>query len=245
MWDGKTISVVFPAYNEEPNIEAAVKDFLSLNYHGVPLVDQVLVVNNNSRDRTGELALAAGATVVDETRQGYGNALQRGLKEATGELIVLCEPDGTFVARDIMKLLAYSEDFHMVCGTRTTRELIWQEANMGWFLRWGNYAVAKMLELLYGTASLTDCGCTFRLIRREAARKIAPDLHVGRSHFLPNMVIAARQNGVGLIEIPLTYRGRVGESKITGSVSGMVKTGFAMISLILGSWPEFMRRSRP
>lgn len=244
MWDGKTISVVFPAYNEEPNIEAAVKDFLSLNYHGVPLVDQVLVVNNNSRDRTGELALAAGATVVDETRQGYGNALQRGLKEATGELVVLCEPDGTFVARDIMKLLAYSEDFHMVCGTRTTRELIWEGANMGAFLRWGNYAVAKLLEWLYGTCFLSDCGCTFRLIRREAAHRIAPDLHVGRSHFLPNMVIAARQNGLDFIEIPVTYRSRVGESKITGSFKGMFKTGMAMIFLILGSWPGYLSRRR-
>jgi len=157
---------------------------------------------------------------------------------------VLCEPDGTFLASDIMKLLAYSGDFEMVCGTRTTRELIWQQANMGWFLRWGNWVVAKLLELLYGTSSLSDCGCTFRLIRREASRRIASDLHVGRSHFLPNMVIAARQNGVGLIEIPLTYRGRVGESKITGNIKGVFTTGFAMIFLILRSWPEFVRRRK-
>jgi len=75
MWDGKTVSVVFPAYNEEPNIEAAVSDFLSVVYHDIPVVDQILVINNNSNDRTRELALAAGAEVVDETKQGYGNAL--------------------------------------------------------------------------------------------------------------------------------------------------------------------------
>ncbi len=242
MWLSQTVTVVFPAYNEEPNIETAVKDFQAVAYGGGPIVDEIVVVDNNSRDRTAELAATAGARVVTETRQGYGNALQRGLQEATGELVVLCEPDGTFVARDLIKLLAYAEDFEMVCGTRTTRELIWQEANMGWFLRWGNYAVAKLLELLYGTASLTDCGCTFRLIRRAAIGRISGDLHVGRSHFLPNMVIAAHMNGVSFMEIPVTYRGRVGESKITGSFQGMFKTGFAMIGVILGMWPAYRSR---
>nr|WP_173979477.1 glycosyltransferase family 2 protein [Magnetospirillum sp. UT-4] len=234
--------MVFPAYNEEPNIETAIRDFRAVTFAGQALVDEIVVVDNNSRDRTGELAAAAGARVIVEPRQGYGNALQRGLAEAGGDLIVLCEPDGTFVARDIVKLLSYAEDFAMVCGTRTTRELIWEEANMGWFLRWGNYAVAKMLEVLYGTASLTDCGCTFRLVRREAAAAIRPDLHVGRSHFLPNMVIAARMNGISMIEIPLSYRGRVGESKITGNLKGVFNTGFAMIAVILGMWPDFIRR---
>jgi glycosyltransferase involved in cell wall biosynthesis len=244
MWLSKTVSVVFPAYNEEPNIEAAVADFKSVEFGNGPVFDEILVVNNNSRDRTGELAEKAGARVVDETRQGYGNALQRGLKEATGDIVVLCEPDGTFVARDVLKLLAYADDFEMVCGTRTTRELIYQEANMGFFLRWGNYAVAKMLEVLYGTSSLTDCGCTFRLIRRDAIPRIQPDLFVGRSHFLPNMVIAARKNGVTMIEVPVIYRGRVGESKITGSIKGMFKTGFAMIGVILSMWPGYMRKVR-
>ena len=52
----------------------------------------------------------------------------------------------------------------MVCGTRTTRELIWEQANMGWFLRVGNWAVAKLIQVLYDGPSLTDCGCTLRLI---------------------------------------------------------------------------------
>lgn len=245
MWMSKTVSVVFPAYNEEPNIETAIRDFRAVMAGGAPVIDEILVVDNNSRDRTAELAAAAGARVVTETKQGYGNALQRGLKEATGDFVVLCEPDGTFVARDILKLLAYAEDFQMVCGTRTTRELIWEGANMGWFLRFGNYAVAKALEWLYGCCFLSDCGCTFRLIHRGAVERIRPDLHVGRSHFLPNMVIAARMNGVGFIEIPVTYRGRVGESKITGNIKGMLKTGFAMIGVILGMWPRYLaRRSR-
>ena len=243
MWGSKTVTVVLPAYNEEPNIEAAVKDFLSVSYGGESVIDEVLVVNNNSRDRTEEFARAAGATVINETKQGYGNALQRGLKEAEGDLIVLCEPDGTFIARDIMKLLAYADDFDMVCGTRTYPGMIWKDANMKWFLRLGNYTVAKGMEILYWTHSLSDCGCTFRLIRKESAQLIRPDLTVGKSHFLPNMIIAAHMNGVSFVEIPVTYKGRVGESKITGTLWGAWKTGGAMIWFAIRMWPSFLRRA--
>ena len=243
MWNSKTVSLVFPAYNEEKNIATAVKDFQSLqNADGTPLLDEIIVVNNNSKDKTEIYAKEAGATVVLETKQGYGNALQRGLKEAKSDLIVQVEPDGTFVAKDLFKLLTYSDEFEMVCGTRTTQELIWDEANMGWFMRKGNWVVAKMMEVLYGTCSISDCGCTFRLIHRSAHQKIEKDLHVGKSHFLPNMVIAARMNQLSMIEIPLNYRGRIGESKITGTLKGTWNTGMSMIFLILGSWPSFLLR---
>jgi glycosyltransferase involved in cell wall biosynthesis len=197
------------------------------------VVDEVLVVNNNSKDRTGECAAAAGARVVLETTQGYGAALRRGLRDAAGNLIILAEPDGTFVGRDVVKLLAYAEDFDMVCGTRTTRELIWAQANMGWFLRLGNIVVAKMLEFLFSGPSLSDCGCTLRLIRNEARDRIIDKLTVDGSHFLPEMVILALQRQLKVIEVPVNYRGRIGESKITGSLKGAVKTGANMIRLIL------------
>jgi len=228
MYGSQSVSVILPAYNEERSIRAAVADF------AIPgIVDEVLVVDNNSGDATAAEAARVGARVVRETSQGYGHALRRGLREATGELIILSEPDGTFVGRDILKLLAYSEDFDMVCGTRTTRELIWAQANMGWFLRVGNWTVAKMLQMLFGGPSLTDCGCTLRLIRRAALARIVDDLTVGGSHFLPEMVIAALRRGLTVIEVPVNYRGRIGESKITGSLPGTLHTGANMIRLIL------------
>ena len=245
MWNDKTVCVVLPAYNEEAGIVDVVRDFINLSYfHESHIIDEVIVVNNNSSDQTPMLARSAGARVIDEPRQGYGSALQKGLREAEADLIVTCEPDRTFVARDIIKLLSYADDFDMVCGTRTTRELFWEEANMGVLLRWGNYAVAKTLELLYGTCSLSDCGCTFRLYNREAVEKIQNDLFVTKSHFLPNVIVAARMNDVSFIEIPVTYRGRVGESKITGSLAGVWKTGMAMIWLILSQWPRYLFRPR-
>ena len=171
------------------------------------IVDEVIVVDNNSRDRTAEEAAMTPARIVAESAQGYGYALRRGLREATGDLVILAEPDGTFVGRDILKLLAYSDDFDMVCGTRTTRELIWEQANMGWFLRVGNWAVAKLIQILHDGPSLTDCGCTLRLIRRSALAQIADRFTVGGSHFLPEMVILALKSGLRVIEVPVNYRG--------------------------------------
>ena len=228
MYGEKRVSVVLPAYNEESHIRNAVGEFF---LPGV--VDEVIVVNNNSRDRTAEEAAQTPARVVAEPAQGYGHALRRGLREATGELIILAEPDGTFVGRDVLKLLAYSEDFDMVCGTRTTRELIWAQANMGWFLRVGNLGVAKLMQVLHSGPSLSDCGCTLRLIHRSAYEQFGDRLTVGGSHFLPEMVILALKSGLRVIEVPVNYRGRVGESKITGTLQGTLVTGSRMIALIL------------
>jgi glycosyltransferase involved in cell wall biosynthesis len=228
MYGSKTVSVVFPAYNEEQYIRAAVEDFF---LPGV--VDEVIVVDNNSRDGTAAEAGRTGARVVHEPRQGYGYALQRGIKEATGDIVIMAEPDGTFVGRDILKLLAYADDFDMVCGTRTTKELVWAQANMGWFLRMGNWTVAKLIQLLYDGPSLSDCGCTLRLTHRAALDRIEGRLTVGGSHFLPEMVILGLKRRLKIIEVPVNYRGRVGESKITGSLRGTLRTGAWMIAIIL------------
>jgi glycosyltransferase involved in cell wall biosynthesis len=231
MYNQKRVTVVFPAYNEEENIVAAVQDFGSGN-----VVDEIIVVDNNSRDRTAELVRAqTSARLVLETRQGYGSALTRGLREATGDYVILAEPDGTFLGRDVLKLLAYAEDFDLVLGTRTSTSLIWSGANMEWPMRWGNIAVAKMIEFLFNTSQLTDCGCTLRLVRRDRLAQFIDHLTVTRSHFLPEMVILARRAGLSLIEIPVNYRSRIGTSKITGTFSGAFKTGMAMIRLILAS----------
>ena len=228
MWNSKTVSIVLPAYNEERYIRPAVEDFFIDS-----IVDEVVVVDNNSRDATATRAAAAGARVIHEPRQGYGHALRRGLADAQGEYVVLAEPDGTFMGKDVLKLLAYADDFDLVLGTRTTRELIWHGANMGWQLRWGNWIVAKLLQVLFDGPSLSDCGCTLRLIRRSAAERLLPRFTVGGSHFLPEMVCLALLHGQRLVEVPVNYRDRVGESKITGSMSTALRVGARMIALIL------------
>src|SRR5688500_13091604 len=112
MYGSKTVSIVFPAYNEEQYIRSAVQDFFIAN-----VVDEVVVVDTDAGDRAADEARRAGARVIREQARGYGYALRRGLREATGEIVIMAEPDGTFLGRDILKLLAYADDFDMVCGT--------------------------------------------------------------------------------------------------------------------------------
>lgn len=228
MYNGKKVSIVFPAYNEEENIALAIEDFFSTG-----VVDEIVAVDNNSRDKTAEKILSTQARLVREEKQGYGFALQRGLREARGDLIIMAEPDGTFMARDIFKLLAYADDFKIVMGTRTAKELIWKDANMSFALRFGNILVAKLIEFLFSGPCLTDCGCTLRLLSRDAYDKIKNGLTVGKSHFLPEIVILALKKNIPIIEIPINYKGRIGSSKITGTFKGAAITALNMLKLIL------------
>jgi glycosyltransferase involved in cell wall biosynthesis len=224
----RRISVVMPAYNEAEGIEASVRDFLAL-----PEVDEVVVVDNNSRDGTADLARRAGARVVAETRQGYGYACRAALAAGEGDYIILVEPDRTFLATDIYKFFAYAEEFDVIFGTRTSKTCIWSGSNMGLFLRYGNWAVGKLLEYLHDGPCLTDVGCTYKLLRRESLRKIMDRFTVGASHFSPELMIIAIRSGLVCVEIPVHYRKRVGTSKITGQFWKAFRLGLLMTAMII------------
>lgn len=228
MWRGTAVSVILPTYNEAGSIRRTIEDFLALGY-----VDEVVVVNNNAGPGTSEEVAKTSAREVHEPEQGYGAAIQRGFREVTGELIVVCEPDGTFTAADTLKLLAYSEDFDFVVGTRTAKEFIWEGANMGLFLKWGNFAVAKLMEVLFNTVTLSDVGCTLRLIRRPALQTMQPHFTIKDNWFGPEMMLLACGLDVPFVQIPVNYRSRVGVSSVTGSTWKALGLGLRMIALIL------------
>jgi glycosyltransferase involved in cell wall biosynthesis len=228
MWRGKTVAVIFPTFNEKDSIRAATLDYLATG-----LVDELIVVNNNAAPGTSEEIAGTGAREIFESKQGYGHALLRGIDQCGADLVVLCEPDNTFIARDLIKLLVYSEDVPVVFGTRTTREFIWAGANMGRFLRWGNWAVAKMTEVLFNTTILTDMGCTYRLFHRKAIQRIRPHLTIGGSHFGPQLLLEVLAHGIPFVEIPVNYRSRVGESSVTGDLWKAFVLGMRMIALVL------------
>ena len=228
MWRGKRVAVIFPTYNEKDSIRAATLDVFATG-----LADEVIVVNNNAAAGTSEEVAGTGAREIFESQQGYGNALLCGMDHCTADLIVLSEPDGTFSGNDLIKLLAYSDDMPVVFGTRTSREFIWKGANMGLFLRWGNWAVAKMTEFLFNTTMLTDMGCTLRLFHREALTTIRPSLTIGGSHFGPQLLMEVIAHRIPFVEIPINYRIRVGVSSVTGSLWKAFWLGMRMIVLVL------------
>jgi glycosyltransferase involved in cell wall biosynthesis len=231
MWKSQFISVVLPTYNEKDSIAGVIGEF-----YDTGLVDEVIVINNNAAAGTSDEVAKTPAREVHEPLQGYGNAIRRGFREAKGDLIIVCEPDGTFFGKDVIKLLAFSDDFDVVYGTRTSEEFIWTGANMGFFLKWGNYAVAKMMEFLYNTVCLTDVGCTYRLIKRPVLREIEPHFTVGGSHFGPEMMLITVLKRMKIVQIPVNYRPRVGESAVTGDLVKAFFLGLTMIGMIWAFW---------
>jgi len=231
MHEGKSVSIIVPAYNEEATIRQVVVEFLA---H--PAVDEVLVVDNNCKDRTGEIASDAGARVVEEPAPGYGCALRRGMQEAKSDLFVLVEADGSFRASDLAKFLAYVEDGTLVIGTRTTRQMVQQGANMPFLLRWGNVVVAKLLELFWYAASeprLTDVGCTYRALPRAVYDTIKGGLREAGPSFSPEMMCEVLRHRLRLIEIPVNYHARAGgESKHSDGYLKVSRTALGMLSTI-------------
>jgi glycosyltransferase involved in cell wall biosynthesis len=242
MFRNRSVSLVVPAYNEEETIGAVVDEF-----RGEQLIDEIVVVDNNCRDRTAAIATEHGARVVAEKRPGYGAALMAGMQAARGEILVLVEADGSFRARDVVKLLVYLEDAGMVMGTRTTRQMLEQGANMRFFLRWGNVFMAKFIELCWlrpAEPRFTDVGCTFRALTRGTFDRIAPLLRETGPAFSPEMMCAALQARCRVIEVPVTYSKRIGgESKHSDTLLRQARTAWLMFKTICRK--RFLERSRP
>jgi len=243
MWKGKEVSVVLMTYAERDSIRGVIEGFFATG-----VVDEVLVVDNNSQPGTPEEVRRTRARLVHEPQQGYGHATRRGLLEARGDVIVLAEPDGTFLPQDIIKLLVYSGECDVVFGTRTTQVLIWQDANMAHFLRWGNWAVAKLIELLFNTSHLSDVGCTYKLLRRDAADHIARTMTVGGNHAGVEIMLLTIVSGARFVEVPVNYLPRVGVSSVTGKRLAAISVGLRMIKQVLRfrrATPRRLKRAPP
>ena len=227
-WKSKKISLILPTYNELDSIKKVINKF-----SGLKIFFEIIVINNNASIGTSDEIAQTDAVEIHEKKQGYGSAILRGFYESKGDLIVVCEPDDTFVEEDIYKLLAYSDSFDVVYGSRTMNDMIWDGANMGWFLRFGNWSVAKLLQILFNTCSLTDVGCTYRLVKRSSMLKILQKSKVLSNFFGPEMMLISILLNLKIIQIPINYRERVGISSVTGSFKKAFILGIQMILLIL------------
>jgi hypothetical protein len=234
------VVVALTAYNDESSIPAAVDDF---RRH--PDVRSVIVVDNNSGDRTAELARQAGAHVVTETRAGYGRCVYRCFQEALAEgdtqLVVLCEGDLTFRAADLEKLQAYIDHADIVNGTRIVEQLRDYTTQLSTFMYYGNFFVGKLLELKHlGRGTFTDIGTTYKMIRRNSLRRLMPLLNPAvnlefNAHFLDT----ALASGERVVECPITFHPRVGVSK-GGNVNNgrALRVGLHMIARLCCGWPR-------
>lgn len=229
MWNSKSVAVILPTYNEAESIADCIRGFEKLGF-----VDDIVVVNNNAHPDTSIEVATTGAREVFEPVQGYGAAIRRGLAETrAADLVCICEPDGTFDPHDVMKLLPFTVDTDVVFGSRTVQIYILSGANMGFFLKWGNWTVAKLTELLFNTVYLSDVGCTFRVLNRSAVDRLEPHFEETGSAFGFEMMLLVAKRDMSFVQVPVKYQPRVGVSSVTGDLSKTIVLGLEMIALCL------------
>jgi glycosyltransferase involved in cell wall biosynthesis len=232
------LTVVLTAYNDELSIKDAVIDFLE---H--PLVKRVIVVSNNSKDRTIQYAEEAGAIVFNEEKQGYGacvyRALSEGVKFDDTEITLLCEGDMTFKAYDIDKFMAYLPHADIVSGTRIVDQLRNKQTQLTNFMFYGNFFVGKLLELKHiSVGTFTDVGTTYKLCRNNILGDLLPKLDNSVNlEFNPYFLDKALSSNYLVVECPVTFHPRVGVSK-GGNINNFVafKLGIRMIWGIIWKW---------
>jgi len=220
------ISVIIPALNEEASIGKVIKDI------DRDLVDEIIVVNNGSHDGTEEIARAAGAMVLHEQRRGYGYACLKGIAYAANRSIeerpdIIVFLDGDYsdhpdeleqVVRPIIENRA-----DMVIGSRSIGK-----REFGALLpqaRFGNALATTLIRWLYG-ARFTDLG-PFRAIRFNSLMQLGmQDPTYG---WTVEMQIKAVKQGLSFCEVPVSYRKRIGESKVTGTLRGTIGAGYKIL----------------
>ena len=234
----RTVVVALTAFDDEQSIGPAVVDF-----RGQPSVRTVLVIDNESRDRTFEEAAQAGGRVIKEPKRGYGHCVYRALQEALADpsarLICLCEGDMTFRGKDLEKLLAFIDHADIVNGTRIVEQLRDYSTQLSTFMYYGNFFVGKLLEFKHmGRGTFTDVGTTYKLVRRESLERLMPLLNPNinlafNAHFLDT----ALGNGECIVECPITFHARVGISK-GGNTSNAraARVGLEMIAGLVFGW---------
>ncbi len=216
------VVVVIPAVDEEEAIGRVLAEI-------PPVASEVIVVDNGSRDRTAQVARAAGARVVAEPRRGYGQACLTGIA-AAGDADVIAFLDGDYsdypaqLDRVVAPLLAGEAD--LVIGSR--RRGRQAPGAHPWHAVLGTRLCVRLMNLLIGTDA-TDLG-PFRAIAGPALRAL--DMRDRGFGWTVEMQVKARRRGLRVREVPVDYRPRLGRSKISGTLSGSLRAGSRILGTI-------------
>jgi glycosyltransferase involved in cell wall biosynthesis len=218
------LSVVIPCLNEEENITQVVslaRDVMERE----GIRGEVVVADNDSDDRSAELAAAAGARVVHEPRRGYGSAYLAGFGAARGKYIVMGDADLTYDFNDIPRFVEELDaGAELVMGDRMDNI---QPGAMPWLHRYvGNPALSGILNLFFRTG-VRDAHCGMRGLRRDILPRL--DLRTPGMEFASEMVIRASKEGMDIREFPIHYHPRGGESKLSSFKDGWRHLRFLLV----------------
>ena len=224
----RQICVIMPTFNEESTIKQVVEDFQRQNF-----VNNVVVIDNKSTDDTVKIAKDCGAKVIEKIEnKGYSHSLVLGLKEALktdANIITITESDGTFNGYDLEKMVPYLNNCDMVIGSRQNQVISEKGNQNSGFFVWANFLLAKLIQIKYlsldhmGIINLTDVGCIYRVIKRDALEKIiskltypGSDRPVGGIGIGLYITMLGIEKDLKIIEIPVTFKRRIGKSKLSG-----------------------------
>ena len=220
---GPRVAVIIPALNEEESIGLVLRAI-------PPLAARVIVVDNGSTDRTAEEARGAGAIVVREERKGYGYACLRGMMEAgDADIVVFLDGDYSDFPEEMGLLIApIAEDkADLVIGSRIRgrreRGALPPQSVVA------NIVFSRVLRLLFGLR-VTDIG-PFRAVRSDCLLSL--DMREGTYGWTLEMMVKAARRSLRVVEVPVSYRRRIGRSKVTGSLRASLKAAARMTYTIL------------
>lgn len=239
MYRGYRIGAVVPAYNEEQSVGRVVGDLRALrNSDGHALIDDIVVCNNASSDSTAGVAEASGARVVYEPRRGYGYACLAAIKTLTSvEIVLFVDADRSVRVAEARELLAAIADgADVAIGSRVLGNT--ESGSMTVAQRAGNAFATWLIRGLWRHPT-TDLG-PFRAIRWTALRELGM---ANRTYgWTVEMQVKAIQARMRIAEVPTSCRRRVGVSKISGTVKGVIGAGVGILGMILKLYLKGPRR---
>ncbi len=220
------IKVIIPAYNEADSIAHVI--------HDIPdIVDEVIVVNNNSTDDTVKNAENAGATVLTENQKGYGYACLKGMEHIASQsqkpdIIVFIDGDYSDYPEELTKVVApiLEDNRDMVIGARVAE--LRAKGSMTPQQVFGNWLATTLMKLFFG-AKFTDLG-PFRAIKYDALLSL--NMEDKTYGWTVEMQLKALKKKLSYIEVPVRYKQRIGVSKVSGTVKGTIFAGVKILGWI-------------
>ena len=222
----KNIKVIIPAYNEEKAIGYVIQDIPSS-------VSEVIVISNNSTDDTIQVAKNAGATVLSESRKGYGYACLKGMEyiaqlETKPDIIVFLDGDYSDYPQELTQIIApiLEDDIDFVVGARVAR--FREKHSMTPQQVFGNWLATTLMKSFFN-ATFTDLG-PFRAIKYE--KLVALNMEDKTYGWTVEMQLKVLKQKMSYVEIPVRYKNRIGISKVSGTVKGSIMAGIKIIGWI-------------
>ncbi|KJD31568.1 glycosyl hydrolase [Tamlana nanhaiensis] len=220
------INVIIPAYNEAASIALVIQ-------HIPKMVDEIIVVSNNSTDATEDNAKKAGATVLTEKNKGYGYACLKGLhyiakKIEKPDIIVFLDGDYSDYPEELTKIVEpiTNQNIDLVIGARV--KTLREQGAMTIPQVFGNWLATNLMSLFFN-AKFTDLG-PFRAIKYN--KLLALNMEDKTYGWTVEMQLKALKQNLSYTEIPVNYRNRIGQSKVSGTIKGAIFAGVKILGWI-------------